>query len=671
MVRDDRAGIKTLESYHSGTEVIELDYAAGSIGVDLGATVAVSRVELLPASPVHRVGTRHLSVWTSTGGTYERASDWYSRKKDGGIIEIVFLTPTNMRYLKVHCSFDERDIDLAAVNAVEFSNTAANILRVYTTSQVTSEDEFSYDGAGNRVGEILTQGGVPSSYTSLYYSGTHRLKANGRWGYQYDANGNLVRKGASYTVNGDEVIIDTQAGEWWEYSYDLANRLTGVSHNGVTVASYRYDPWGRRVRRTAGGGTTYFAFDQWGRAIYEKTGSGYRDHVYAFGEHLARVDGTVSGEVHTPGAKYFYHSDHIGTVEAMTDAGGAVVWQASYTAFGVVTAQSGSVAGPPIFTGKTLDEANGLYYFNARWYDPDVGRFMTEDPAEDGINWYVYARNNPATYTDPTGLSYSSDDQYDPASGSYDPPTYEPQQSEPQPVSNNPWMPTDSTGTRFSRWAEDGSSSKPSAAGTISQPIQNPEDVYPTTGSTGGYTPPQAPSPPGPKGSDGPEGNGNDNPEGGGGGGFEQGGTAPAGPTVTQILREVTEGIGHVPPARTSSQNDPRISDIPNMTLDGCYFRMLQAVAEFWVGRALREDERKKQIHTAVRKMRRAKVGEDGNGDVFALMPGMNVQGPDEVVEDALRALGYPSIRVSVGYRPTPPPPGVMLVATILKGKLP
>jgi RHS repeat-associated protein len=56
------------------------------------------------------------------------------------------------------------------------------------------------------------------------------------------------------------------------------------------------------------------------------------------------------------------------------------------------------------YTSKTLDEDTGLYYFNARWYDPQIGRFLTEDPIKDGNNWYAYAGNNPIMNIDPTGL---------------------------------------------------------------------------------------------------------------------------------------------------------------------------------------------------------------------------------------------------------------------------
>lgn len=61
------------------------------------------------------------------------------------------------------------------------------------------------------------------------------------------------------------------------------------------------------------------------------------------------------------------------------------------------------------YTGKEIDPDTGLYYFNARWYDPDLGRFITEDPIKDGTNWHVYCRNNPLKYVDPTGLEPDED----------------------------------------------------------------------------------------------------------------------------------------------------------------------------------------------------------------------------------------------------------------------
>ncbi|MBO5143736.1 MAG: RHS repeat-associated core domain-containing protein, partial [Treponema sp.] len=57
----------------------------------------------------------------------------------------------------------------------------------------------------------------------------------------------------------------------------------------------------------------------------------------------------------------------------------------------------------PNYTGKFFDESSGLYYFNARWYDCELGRFTTQDPARDGVNWWAYCGGNPITFVDPDG----------------------------------------------------------------------------------------------------------------------------------------------------------------------------------------------------------------------------------------------------------------------------
>ncbi|BAS27240.1 RHS repeat-associated core domain protein [Limnochorda pilosa] len=81
-----------------------------------------------------------------------------------------------------------------------------------------------------------------------------------------------------------------------------------------------------------------------------------------------------------------------------------MVVQYSYEVFGEVWA---GVMGPYnryAFTGKEYDPKTGLYYFGARWYDPEVGRWTSQDPVRDGLNWYLYVRNNPLRYVDLWGL---------------------------------------------------------------------------------------------------------------------------------------------------------------------------------------------------------------------------------------------------------------------------
>jgi RHS repeat-associated protein len=105
------------------------------------------------------------------------------------------------------------------------------------------------------------------------------------------------------------------------------------------------------------------------------------------------------------GACLYHSPDHEGSTDVITDSSGNIVWDGDYEAFGSVARSNGTIGFTPSYTGKEFDTDTGLYYFNARWYDPTLGRFITEDPARSGGNWFAYCSNNPLTHTDPTGLA--------------------------------------------------------------------------------------------------------------------------------------------------------------------------------------------------------------------------------------------------------------------------
>ena len=115
---------------------------------------------------------------------------------------------------------------------------------------------------------------------------------------------------------------------------------------------------------------------------------------------------SVDGNLDNPEQfkKYFYHTDHLGSTIAVTDEAGNKVWDGEYTPFGIQLSGEGELLKAAKFTGKDLDEDIGLYYFNARWYDQELGRFVSEDPIKDGMNWYVYGKNNPLAFVDLNGL---------------------------------------------------------------------------------------------------------------------------------------------------------------------------------------------------------------------------------------------------------------------------
>ena len=100
--------------------------------------------------------------------------------------------------------------------------------------------------------------------------------------------------------------------------------------------------------------------------------------------------------------RYFTHTDHLGSVTAVTDSDGTLVWNNEYLPFGDEAKTTNSRFA--MFTGKQKDVDTGLFYYNARWYDASLGRFVSQDPIRSGVNWYAYANVNPLKYTDPTGL---------------------------------------------------------------------------------------------------------------------------------------------------------------------------------------------------------------------------------------------------------------------------
>jgi RHS repeat-associated protein len=252
----------------------------------------------------------------------------------------------------------------------------------------------------------------------MCYANSDRLKTDGKNAFEYDAAGNLVKKGNRFTIYGDNVTFTTsgEGVEYCTYKYDLLNRLTEVRKNGTIVGEYGYDPVGLRVvkKKYVNGvfsEKTHYVFQGLEPIFEKRIKEGQADRiqsfVYALGRVIARVDGAIGD---TAAKKYWYHSDHVGSVKAVTNQAGNIVWNADYLPFGQQYMKN--KLDPEFeeddlgFTGKGYDADVGLYYFNARWYDSDTGRFISEDPVRDpsNPNLYTYCRNNPLTNIDPTGL---------------------------------------------------------------------------------------------------------------------------------------------------------------------------------------------------------------------------------------------------------------------------
>ncbi|HDI3273404.1 TPA: RHS repeat protein [Vibrio cholerae] len=239
--------------------------------------------------------------------------------------------------------------------------------------------EYTYNYNGNRT--AIYRDGVKDSYSIVFNSNRLTKTSIGSITYSYDANGNTIGRGTDVFV------------------YDAFNRLTEATVNGET-SIYHYNSAHQRVRKSAGGVDVLYVYGLDGELLAEVdagTGQTQREYVWLDGQLVAYlVDGTV----------YHVHNDHLGTPQALTDETGATVWKASYSPFGKATVTTEQIKFNLRFPGQYYDAETGLHYNWHRYYDPNTGIYITSDPIglAGGINTYAYALNNPAIYTDPTGL---------------------------------------------------------------------------------------------------------------------------------------------------------------------------------------------------------------------------------------------------------------------------
>ncbi|SDC80285.1 RHS repeat-associated core domain-containing protein [Pseudomonas koreensis] len=248
-------------------------------------------------------------------------------------------------------------------------------------------ESFAHDPAGN----LLMQD--RPGPTKIH---GNRLLMQGDRHYDYDAFGNLIRE----RRGRDQQLVT-------EYRYDCQHRLIGLTRPDGSTASYQYDAFGRRIRKTVDGVCTEF-FWQGDHLVAESSPTHHRSYVYEPGTFrpLALLDGKGPKKA----CPFYYQLDHLGTPQELTDYSGEIVWSAQYDAYGKVAAIT--LAGedyldqPLRFQGQYFDAESGLHYNRHRYYDSRLGRYLTPDPIKlaGGLNQYRYVPN-PTGWVDPLGLN--------------------------------------------------------------------------------------------------------------------------------------------------------------------------------------------------------------------------------------------------------------------------
>ncbi|MEW6584404.1 MAG: RHS repeat-associated core domain-containing protein [Nitrospirota bacterium] len=269
-----------------------------------------------------------------------------------------------------------------------------NLEHLNPAQQVLESLTYAYDANGNRIS--MNRPSLPSplpqsvSNTS-YNDANHMLSFNDK-NMAYDNNGNMSS------------VINTCGTT--NYTWDVRNRLIGISGFDAQCsplsASFAYDALGRRIAKTINGRTIQYLYD--GLDIVQEIENSLPLVNYIrtlnIDEPLARIksDGSVR----------YYQQDALGSVIALTDDTGAVRTTYSYDPFGNVTIAGETSDNPFQYTGREND-GTGLYYYRARYYSPELQRFISEDPLglEGGsTNYYPYTLNSPVNFVDPLGLLF-------------------------------------------------------------------------------------------------------------------------------------------------------------------------------------------------------------------------------------------------------------------------
>ncbi|WP_313427638.1 DNRLRE domain-containing protein [Siminovitchia terrae] len=287
--------------------------------------------------------------------------------------------------------------------------------------------DYKYDAKGNRVSEKTTTGTAQFTYDK---SGqlTKEVRPNGDiLEYTYDAVGNQltkkVTKGTTVTtntytydaanqlstINGAAVTHDKSGNMTNDgkktFIYDADDRLVEVKEGTTSLGKYQYNSEGLRVSKTTGSTTVYYTYDENNNVILETDQTGNILNSYIYDDENRPLTMTKGSKTYT------FHVNARGDITSVTDESGAVAASFEYDSWGNILRESGALASqiPFRYGGYRYDSETKLYYLQQRYYNPELGRFLTLDPVlgdkENPItqNGYAYADNNPVNLIDNDG----------------------------------------------------------------------------------------------------------------------------------------------------------------------------------------------------------------------------------------------------------------------------
>jgi len=246
---------------------------------------------------------------------------------------------------------------------------------------------YAYDNDGRRSSATGTfaRTGLPLAMNQTAYNANNQLTTWGTASLFYDLNGNMTSDGTH------------------SYTWDARDRLKQIDLGNT--ASFTYDPFGRRATKSNVGTSTTFLYDG-ANAVQEVIGGTNTANSLSGGidEVFQRTD--------TAGARSFL-SDALGSTLALADSSGTLQTQYTFDPFGNTTTSGSATTNSFAYTGRELDAGN-LYFYRARYYNPTLQRFISEDPIgfAGGINFYAYVHDSPTSLVDPSGSTSQTNWNY-------------------------------------------------------------------------------------------------------------------------------------------------------------------------------------------------------------------------------------------------------------------
>jgi RHS repeat-associated protein len=325
--------------------------------------------------------------WRTSSTELDRRQ--YGHDRDSNRLYFDNLVETTRDELYVYDGFNQ----LTSMDRGTLNSTKDGISGSSSRSQ-----DWDYDGLGNW-DSLTTDGG--SAQTRGHNKQNEITSIAGASTPTYDASGNM---------------LTDETGK--QFVYDAWNRLKIVKNSGgTTLATYAYDPLGRRVRETRGSTTTdlYYS-DQW-QVLEERVGSDVKvSYVWSpvYVDAMIARDRDTDGNGSLDERLYVIHDVNYNIV-ALVDTSGAVVERFAYDAFGVFfvltpswgSRSSSNYAWIYLHQGGRWDADGGVYNFQRRWYSPTLGRWSSVDPfglAANDTNLTRYVNNSPVQLQDPSGL---------------------------------------------------------------------------------------------------------------------------------------------------------------------------------------------------------------------------------------------------------------------------